>query len=167
MTRVLITDLDNTLYDWAGYFIPSFRAMLDELRSLSGVPEAELIASFKRVHQAHGTSEYAFAIEELDVLDGPPGDRLQKYHSALDAFREVKRATLAPYPGVLETLEKMRASGWTVFAHTDSMLPYASARVIDLGIAPLLDGIVATRDHGVPESIRREHEIRYRETAQL
>ena len=41
--RAVITDLDNTLYDWVAYFIPAFRAMIKALVELTGVPETRLL----------------------------------------------------------------------------------------------------------------------------
>ena len=66
-TKVLITDLDNTIYNWVDFFAPSFRAMLGEMVHLTSLDEDTLISSFQRVYQRHGTSEYSFAIEELDL----------------------------------------------------------------------------------------------------
>lgn len=31
MIKLLITDLDDTLYSWIGFFIPAFYEMVDEL----------------------------------------------------------------------------------------------------------------------------------------
>jgi len=37
--RLLITDLDNTLYDWITYFANSFRAMVKDLATTLDVEE--------------------------------------------------------------------------------------------------------------------------------
>ena len=37
MKKLLITDLDDTLYDWLGYFIPSFYGMVDEIASITKI----------------------------------------------------------------------------------------------------------------------------------
>jgi phosphoglycolate phosphatase-like HAD superfamily hydrolase len=164
--RVVVTDLDNTLYDWVAYFVPSFNAMVSELRDATGIDEAELRKSFQRVHQRLGTTEYAFAIQELDVLAERHTtlswrEILDHYRSAVEAFREVRRETLRLYPGVAETIERLRSQGIKVVAHTDAMMFYAAARVRQLGLELQLDGLVAQRDHGLPSGVRPEDVRQY------
>jgi phosphoglycolate phosphatase len=48
MKKLLITDLDNTLYDWVSFYAQSFTAMLDELVVILGVPANVLIDEFSR-----------------------------------------------------------------------------------------------------------------------
>ncbi|HEY6329917.1 MAG TPA: HAD family hydrolase [Blastocatellia bacterium] len=161
MIKLVITDLDNTIYDWVDFYVPSFNAMVRELSVLTGLDEPSLRQSFKRVHQAHRTSEYAFSIEELDVL--AEADRglttreiLAKYATAIDAFRRTRAATLRLYPGVKETIEDLRGQGKKIVGHTDAMMFYAAYRVKQLGIERLFDGLVAPRDHGIPEGVSLE-----------
>src|SRR5437667_2084377 len=110
---VLITDLDNTLYDWVGIWYASFNAMLEALLVKSGVQRAQLIAEIKAVHQKHKTSEYAFLIEELpSLLAKHPGQQLTDvYADAIDQYRDARRRTLRCYDGVVTTLKTMREVG--------------------------------------------------------
>lgn len=64
----LITDFDNTLYDWFHMWHECFGAMLKEIVRISGIDESILIPQIRAIHQKHGTSEYAFLIEELPAL---------------------------------------------------------------------------------------------------
>src|SRR5262249_48928160 len=123
MIKLVITDLDNTLYNWVDYFVPSFNAMLRELVRLTNLDEDTLRQSFKRVHQRHGTTEYSFAIEELDVLVSENAglalsEILAKYDPAIKAFRRVRRRTLRLYEGVSATLQELGRQGKMVAAHT-------------------------------------------------
>ena len=34
--RLLITDLDHTLWDWAGYIVPALRAMVESAAQATG-----------------------------------------------------------------------------------------------------------------------------------
>src|SRR4051812_28865991 len=116
MIKLLICDLDNTLYDWVGSFVPAFDAMVEELAETSGVSQADLTESFRRVHQRHGTSEYALAVAELDVLAEADaqlalGERLQKHSTALSAFRARRRQGLRLYPDVERTLRRLKDEG--------------------------------------------------------
>jgi len=161
MIKLVVLDLDNTLYDWVGYYVPAFRAMLAELSRITGLPENELKASFQRVHQRHGTSEYAFAIEELDVLQERDRDlsipeRLKKYATAIEAFREVRAERLCLYPGALEVLRVLCRRDLQLVAYTDAMMFYATRRLKQLGVEHFFSGLVAPRDHGLPPGVRPE-----------
>jgi phosphoglycolate phosphatase len=54
----LITDLDNTLFDWVELWLNSFSSMLDSIVDISGIPKEQLIPEIRDVHRKHGTSEY-------------------------------------------------------------------------------------------------------------
>ena len=45
---LLVTDLDNTLYDWFAMWYPAFNAMLEAVCSKSGVPRDVLLAEIPR-----------------------------------------------------------------------------------------------------------------------
>jgi FMN phosphatase YigB (HAD superfamily) len=154
--KLVVTDLDNTVYDWVSFFIPSFRVMLAEVSRISGVQSEALIDSFRRVNQRYGTTEYAFAVEELDVLE--PQDRglsmaqrAAKYRSALNAFAGESRRRLRPYPGVVKTIRTLREHGIPVVAHSDSMILYTGARLRQLGLDTLFSALAAPESHGLPE----------------
>ena len=60
---VLITDLDNTLFDWFEIWYQSFNAMLDKIIEISGVDREKLLDEIRSIHQRHRTSEYVFLID--------------------------------------------------------------------------------------------------------
>ena len=63
--RLLITDLDNTLYDWVTYFANSFLAMVKGLATTLDVAEETLLDEFKAVHRHYGNSEHLLKILDL------------------------------------------------------------------------------------------------------
>ena len=78
----LITDLDNTLFDWVNLWVQCFSAMFSKIVEISGVDADELKKEIRNVHQKYGTSEYSFLIEELPSLKRKfPDEKL------LDRFR--------------------------------------------------------------------------------
>lgn len=168
MIKLIITDLDNTIYNWVDFYVPCFNAMLKELALLTGIKKQNLRESFKRVHQKYKTTEYAFSIEKLDVLSEANAgltvpEVLQKYNSAIKAFRSMRKKRLRLYDGVKETLEKLRREHRKIVGHTDAMMFYAVYRVKQLGVEQLLDGLVAPRDHGLPKGTRPEDVRSYSE----
>jgi phosphoglycolate phosphatase-like HAD superfamily hydrolase len=152
---VLVTDMDNTLFDWLEMWLAAFGAMLDRLTADSGVDRARLEQEFYTLHQRHGTTEYAFAIQELPSLRArhPPEELPERYASAIEAYRAMRRRTLALYPGVLETLHAVRAAGTLVVAYTESRAYYASYRVRTLGLDEALDYLYSPPDHALPEGV--------------
>jgi phosphoglycolate phosphatase len=135
--------------------------MVDELVDATGISEEELLDSFRRVHQRRGTSEYALAVAELDVLAERDGnldvrERLKKHSAALAAFRERRRRGLHLYPDVRGTLEALRDAGKAVVAHTDAMGVYAQTRLRQLDIEDLFDGVWALSDHELPQELHHD-----------
>jgi len=127
MRRLLVCDLDNTLYDWTGYFIASFYAMVDEAVKITGCSREQLLDDFRDVHQRHNDSEHPFALLEtksiLDRYDGLPRDKIAaNLDAAFRAFNQARKQSLRLYPGVKETLEVLTEADVTLVAHTESKL---------------------------------------------
>ena len=145
----------NTLYDWVAFYIPSFRALVSEISRVSRVPEDQLWPSFRRLHQKHGTTEYPFAIQEIDALDDvdrglSPLQRQDKYKDAIRAFRHLRRTLLRPYPDVPEGLARLHERGVLLAAHSDSMTVPVSRRLRQLELDTYFDAIFGSQDVGIP-----------------
>ena len=154
----VITDLDNTLYDWVEIWYRPFRAMLERLVADSGVPQAVLEQDFKEVHQRHGTSEYAFAIEELrSLIQKHPGEDLTKrYAAAIQVYRSQRRDVLALYPGVADSLKTLKGLGCLLIAYTESTEFYTAYRLKKLHLDLLLDYLYSPQDHDLPSGLSRQ-----------
>jgi FMN phosphatase YigB (HAD superfamily) len=137
--KLLITDLDNTLYDWVTFFSASFRSMITELTSLLDVPEDAILNEFKAVHQHYGNSEQPFAVLELPTLQrrfaGLSRDEiLRKIDPALYRFNSMRKRTLELYPGVAETLAELKQAGVKIVGHTEAILANSYWRLRALGV---------------------------------
>jgi phosphoglycolate phosphatase-like HAD superfamily hydrolase len=154
---VVITDLDNTLYDWVEIWHKPFKAMLDRLVQDSAVSRERLILDFKAVFQKRGTCEYAFAIEELPSLNAQhPGENLAElYADAIDAYRKARREVMRLYPDVLQSLEMLKDNGCLLVGYTQSMAFYTSYRMRKLGLDRVLDYLYSPPDHDLPRGIAR------------
>jgi phosphoglycolate phosphatase-like HAD superfamily hydrolase len=152
---VLITDLDNTLFDWVDVWYKSFTAMLDRLALDSGVPRETLIPEFKAIHERHGTSEYAFSIQELPSLQAkyPGEDLAARFGEAIHAYRTARKCALKLYPNVAETLESLKDKGCLLIGYTESLSFYTGYRVRNLGLDRILDYLYSPPDHELPNGL--------------
>lgn len=145
-TTVLITDLDNTLYDFAGMFSPSFRAMVHALSKETGISESTFVAEFKEIFDRHNTLEYTFSVQELPCLQNKsPADLQQLVHVANVAFGRTRRKRLRLYPNVKETLLWAANGGVKLCVATNAPLYHVYRRLLDLGILGLFS-VISSRD---------------------
>lgn len=155
---VVVTDLDNTLFDWVEMWYRSFNAMLTRLAEDSKVSKEVLEKEFQAVFQKHGTSEYAFAIQELPSLQQrfPGADLPVKFDAAIHAYNKARKETLRLYPTVLDTLRTLKARGCLIVGYTESMAFYTNYRVRTLGLDGLLDYLYSPEDHDLPRGLTPE-----------
>jgi phosphoglycolate phosphatase len=144
--RLLVCDLDNTLYDWVGYFVPAFYSMVDEAVRITGCDRDELLDDFRSVHRLYKDSEYPFALLETGVVKRKFGqlDRREaamRLDTAFHAFNSRRKNDLRLYPGVDETLRAISGAGIGLVAHTESSLYAAVDRLDRLGIANLFSRV--------------------------
>jgi FMN phosphatase YigB (HAD superfamily) len=137
--RLLVCDLDNTLYDWVGYFVPSFNAMVETAVVTMGCNREKLLDDLRAVHQHHHDSEHPFALLETEtVKQRYAGMSLRDVAEALDpafhAFNSMRKKTLHLNPGVREGLETLGRAGMILVAHTESKLYGAYDRLTRLDI---------------------------------
>ena len=155
---VLITDLDNTLFDWVDVWYRCFSTMLDEIVLISGLSRERLIPEIRAVHQKYATSEYSFLIEELPslqpMLNGKPATEVFK--PAIDAYRDQRRQHLKLFPTVAETLLKIKGRGTLIIGYTESMGFYSGYRIRRLGLDGVLDYVFCPQDHVLPTGMTPE-----------
>jgi FMN phosphatase YigB (HAD superfamily) len=137
--RLLVCDLDNTLYDWVGYFVPAFYAMVDEVVRLTGCNRETLLDDFRNEHRARHDSEHPFALLDTETIRALYGNysRTQVAEAlapAFKAFDKERNERLRLYPRVRETLEALIAGGVTLVAHTESKLNAVVDRLTRLDI---------------------------------
>lgn len=138
-TKLLICDLDNTLYDWVSYFVPSLYAMVDKVVEITNCNPERLLDDLRAVHQRHHDVEHPFSLLETDLVKEIfPGLDLHQVAKILDpalhAFNSTRKRTLQLYPGVREALNCIVSSGIRIVAHTESKLPAVADRLDRLRI---------------------------------
>lgn len=151
MKKLLITDVDNTLFDWQEIWYRSFSAMMEQVFRISGVDADTIYDEIKEVHQRHGTSEYSYLLADLPTLKQRYGDTvLSVMEPAISAFRAARAKYLCLYPNVLETLQALRSRGVVIAAYTESLAFYTSYRFRKLGLDQVIDYLYSPPDHKLP-----------------
>lgn len=125
--KLLVCDLDNTLYDWVGYFVPAFYSMVDVAAKISSCSIDVLLDDLKKVHQRFHDSEHPFSLLEADCIKKryatlSRAQIAEELDPAFHAFNAVRKKQLKPYPQVIETLEMLSRSNIVMVAHTESKL---------------------------------------------
>jgi FMN phosphatase YigB (HAD superfamily) len=152
----VITDLDNTLYDWVGMWSAAFEALLQGVVRQSGLDRRTIEAEARDVHRRHGTTEYSFLVESLPSLQRKhPGlDLAEVYADAIRAYREARDASLRLFPTARESLAALKAKGCRIVGYTDSRAPYSAYRIRKLGLDGVLDFLFSPPDHDLPAANR-------------
>ena len=161
--RLVVTDLDNTLYSWVGYVVFAIEAMLDSLELTTGLHRDRLLESLQEVYHHRGSIEYPFVLQEATIFQ----DRLADFERFADqvliparqAFAAQRRSLLKPYPTVVDTLEKVRALGIPVVGLSDASSFAATLRLRMLGLDRFLDALYAIEPYKLPSPDRVERRI--------
>lgn len=133
-------DLDYTLWDQADFYRTFFQAQAEAFgRRLGCGPRRFLQAGASALDQLTPAHPGLFDRVLAQLGAWQPGlvtELVDRYHR--------HRPPMAPYPGALELLERLRAGGWRLFLVTDGYAPTQRHKVAALGLAPCFEALVFT-----------------------
>jgi HAD superfamily hydrolase (TIGR01549 family) len=165
--RAVVTDLDNTLYPWVDYIVPSLEAMVASLAATTGLPRVRIVQALKAVYSKYESNEYPFAIQESGIFEPYEADfdsfNALVLRPAREAFRASREKYLRAYPGVRETLDALRARGLKVVGLTDAPRNAAELRLKHLKLDGHFDALYTLPGYPLPENV--DPEIRRKEEA--
>lgn len=156
--NLVITDLDDTIWDWLKMWYTSFHPFLMGIHEATGVDLATLKAGFKALHQQYGTSEVSFAYKELKILSDQQKKLIEQENngpSLIHQYNRNRKQNLILYDGVLQTLLALKCQGVKLAGFTESNSFYTKYRLKTLGIDGLFDIIYTPDDHGLPPTVKR------------
>src|SRR5690606_17667652 len=137
----VITDLDDTIWDWVEMWYSSFSPYLERIAVETGIEIDLLKSDFKKLHQKYGTTEISFAYKELESINPdfhPLFENSSEFSkSILHEYNSNKKNNLKMYEGVLDTLKFIKGKGAKIVAFTESNVFFTKYRIKHL----MLDGI--------------------------
>lgn len=139
MIKLVITDLDDTLYSWIGFFIPAFYEMVSELSKLVDISQEDLLDEYRLVHQQLKGVEYPFATLRLPSIkkryaDLSKEEILIQLNPAFHKFNSIRKKLLKLYYGVEETLDFLVKNNILIVGYTESAEENGFYRLKKLGI---------------------------------
>ncbi|HWQ66227.1 MAG TPA: HAD family hydrolase [Methanospirillum sp.] len=137
----LLTDLDNTLYDFAAAMETACSAVI---RCIGTGRPGDLIRTF--LFSPHGVESHLAIRDyliELNLMD----DDL--YGHACTIFDDAKKKAVVPYPGVLESLRFISEAGIRIGAVTNASSLHAHHRMDLIGVLDLISVLISPDSSGV------------------
>ncbi|NQX56678.1 HAD family hydrolase [Pedobacter panaciterrae] len=158
----IITDLDDTLWDWLEMWYNSFEPYFTRIRTECNLDERQLTEAFKNLHQTYGTTEMSFAFQEMPIIEPAVYHLFQEAtnerKSILHEYYSNKKNNLKLYDGVLETLKIMKNKGVKIVAFTESYVFFTKYRIKHLELDGLIDCIYSPMGSDAPLSVYRHYE---------
>jgi phosphoglycolate phosphatase len=144
MVRLVITDMDGTLYSWVDYIVPAVEAMVESVCRSTGFPRIKVVQSLKAVYTRYESNEYPYVLQESSIhAEFPDFGSFDKLviQPARTAFAQARRKYLRPFKTVLETLTALKARNIPVVALTDAPRNPAEYRAKAMGFDKVLSGL--------------------------
>lgn len=156
MIKLIVTDIDNTLFDWVDYYANAIPPMLKEVESITSIPYSQLAKEASVVFSEHSI-EYPFVVQELpsvvDFCDHDVDKMLQQVaEPSRAAFKDAAAAHLIPYKKVIYTLDILSKAHpeIPIVALTDAPRYIAMWKLNKLGILHYFDAVFGLEDPILP-----------------
>ena len=155
--KLIVTDIDNTVFDWVNYYVTSFNALLDAVAATVGSTREALASEARDVFVRHGSIEYPFLAQELTSVNqyyGRDIDRMlaEAVLRGREAFMRASQQVLRPYTDVRDTLFEIKQNypDLPIVALTDAPRYVAMWKLNKLGLLEFFDAVYGLADPRVP-----------------
>lgn len=161
--RLLLIDLDNTVYDWVALFAAAIRAMVDAVAPRLDLSPEIVRDQFRAVYANHRSLEYAFLVQEIEACrDLDPSDVIALADLARRAYRQAADVRLRAYPGVREALKEAKSFNIMVCGISNAPAYQAQRRLRLLDLSTLFDGLAVWHGFDIPDNDPYAKEVRRR-----
>ncbi len=142
--HLLITDVDNTLFDFGLYAEAGLQAVVPQICEELSLSFGEAIAELREAFRKYNSVEIPFAYEALGSLDRlDPDERHKVSVRFTEAFWIGAARELVTYPGVASTMSHLWRNGTAIVAVTDAPMWEVWRKLKHLRILKYFAGVVA------------------------
>ena len=146
--KLVVCDLDNTLYDWVTFFSRAFYAMVDIAVPILQVDKDQILDELQAIHRYYHNSEQPFALLEIpSVRRRFPGLTSEGIYAKLDPafhkFNSVRKVILQPYPGVHRFFSFIAERGTRIVGYTEATVVNAEFRLNKLNLIHFFEKLYA------------------------
>lgn len=137
---LVVTDVDNTLYDWVSLWHGAFHALVQTLSDQTRQPVEHWLQQAHTVHVRRSATECPSILCDLaSAATWPPAvDASHVMPLAAAAYRDYWDHHLTTYPGIREALTELAEQGHMVVAYTEGDVSIAATRLARLGLAGVI-----------------------------
>lgn len=157
--KIVITDLDDTIWDWLTMWYSSFYPYLKNIETLTEINITDLKNNFKHLHQKYHSCESSFIYNDLCCLSDNQKNRIDfesnSQISILHQYYRDKKNNLKMYESVLEALEYIKSRKTILVGFTESNSFFTKQRLKHLGLDGLFDCIYSPEDFQIPDSVTK------------
>lgn len=159
--NLIITDLDDTIWDWFSMWYNSFEPYIKRISTEFNIDLSVLKSDFKSIHTRYGSTEFSFVYQDLTCLSQEQKNKFEihenEHKSIIHQYNSLKKNNLRLYPGTRETLIKLKKAGVMLVGFTESNAFFTKYRIKHLELDGLIDYIYAPIDTGVPKSVYKHY----------
>lgn len=148
---MLITDLDNTIYDWVTFYSKALQTIVQQLANSLNIHEEQIYKEFQVINKRFRSIEHPHSFLEIESVK-KAFDQLiysevkNNFFNPFVALDAAMDAFLTAYESVEETLIKLKNSGCKIVGHTDAIPANAYLRLKKLNLDFYLDRIYTPGD---------------------
>lgn len=154
MIKLVITDLDDTLWRWPLIYVEPYRRMLIALSHDFDLDFEQLVREVKAVHVGYHDTEYPLSVLELPAIQAlyPDASKAERYEALkkyIDIFDQTYADHLTPslFHPVHETLRALKKAGIQLIGYTDANSCAITKRMADFDLAQFYDKIYCRGEH--------------------
>lgn len=155
--KLIVTDIDNTIFDWVSYYSYSMVALFEKVETIINVPKAKLAEEARDIFTRHCSIEYPFVIQDMASVIAFYGSDIDKMlteavEPGRKAFLKRSENLLVPYPDVEETLKtiKKKYPDLPMVALTDAPRYIAMWKLNKLKVLPYFSAVYGLPDPRIP-----------------
>ncbi len=152
--NTLITDFDNTLFNWLENWYQAFNEALNYITdNIRDINQETLIKDIKTIHETHRTAEYINVFNDIAKLPKYSHyPNIQKLCNYATDLRKSRQKNIHLFDGVIETFESLKENGVTIVIFTESEAYHTLSRIKTLKLDGIVDYVYAppSKNHEIP-----------------